>query len=186
MGICVGLREKEVSPVTGRRQNYIRQCHEKVLLEFRNMHHSPGRHTISNTTDMRWTMAHETIAGPVAFREDTHDGPGPDDPRFVVMAHPSEKWEGQEARTGSGYDAIKRLHIRLLFEAGCRDSGFPGFNPAFREKAADCMHERRGGGLAVLWPSRSTHSFFPQTPAEGRVDTDSRGAPCRIRQDDEK
>lgn len=130
--------------------------------------------------------ARDHCGRPTALREDTHDGSGPDDPRFVVMAHPPEKWEGQEARTGSGYDAIKRLHIRLLFEAGCRDSGFPGFNPAFREKAADCMHERRGGGLAVLWPSRSTHSFFPQTPAEGRVDTDSRGAPCRIRQDDEK
>jgi len=37
--------------------------------------------------------------------------------------------------------------------------------------------------LAILWPSGRTVSFFPQTPAEGRVDTDSRGAPCRIRQD---
>ncbi|MCA9703297.1 MAG: hypothetical protein KC400_05565, partial [Methanolinea sp.] len=61
LGICAGLREKEVSPVTGRRQNYIRQCHEDVSIDFRNMHHSPGRHTISNTPDMSWTMAHETI-----------------------------------------------------------------------------------------------------------------------------
>ena len=112
--------------------------------------------------------ARDHCGRPTALREDTHDGSGPDDPRYVVMAHPPEKWEGQEARTGSGYDAIKRLHIRLLFEAGCRDSGFRGFTLPFGKRTRiACMGDGAPGACHSL-AVRENSLFLPTNASGGQ------------------
>lgn len=125
-------------------------------------------------------MAQETIAGPVAFREDTHDGPGPDDPRFVVMAHPSRQKRGKAMWLvpvpGVTLSKDHRYVCSSRQGAGIPDfAGLPCLSGKGRGLHAWEMVRR---ALAILWPSGRTVSFFPQTPEEGRVDTDSRGAPA--------